>query len=53
MGLLGTGGTTHGATPYRPNQWYLIELRFDWQKKEVPSCESCESLWRQPLLCIL
>ena len=23
MGLLGTGGTTHGATPYEPNRWYI------------------------------
>jgi hypothetical protein len=37
MGLLGTGGTTHGATPYLPNRWYLVELRFDWDKKEVRS----------------
>jgi hypothetical protein len=35
MGLLGTGGTTHGATPYVPNRWYLVELRFDWDKKQV------------------
>ena len=35
MGLLGTGGTTHGATPYEPNRWYLVELRFDWDKKQV------------------
>jgi hypothetical protein len=35
MGLLGTGGTTHGATRYSPNKWYLIELRFDWEKKQV------------------
>jgi len=35
MGLLGTGGTTHGATPYVPNRWYHVELRFDWEKKEV------------------
>eukprot|EP00966_Prymnesium_polylepis_P285673 6598920-Prymnesium_polylepis.1 len=35
MGLLGTGGTTHGATPYESNRWYLVELRFDWEKKEV------------------
>ena len=31
MGLLGTGGTTHGATPYVANRWYHVELRFDWQ----------------------
>ena len=35
MGLLGTGGTTHGATGYEPNRWYLIELRFDWDIKQV------------------
>mmetsp|Transcript_4603 Transcript_4603/g.11213 ORF Transcript_4603/g.11213 Transcript_4603/m.11213 type:complete len:540 (+) Transcript_4603:63-1682(+) len=35
MGLLGTGGTTHGATPYVPNRWYRVELRFDWTKREV------------------
>uniref|UniRef100_A0A7S4BM30 BTB domain-containing protein n=1 Tax=Chrysotila carterae TaxID=13221 RepID=A0A7S4BM30_CHRCT len=35
MGLLGTGGITHGATPYVPNVWYLIELRFDWTRKSV------------------
>jgi len=35
MGLLGTGGTTHGATPYLPNRWYFVELRFDWEKKQV------------------
>ena len=35
MGLLGTGGATHGATPYEPNRWYLVELRFDWDKKQV------------------
>ena len=35
MGLLGTGGTTHGATLYVPNRWYLVELRFDWDKKQV------------------
>lgn len=35
MGLLGTGGATHGATPYVPNRWYLVQLRFDWLKKEV------------------
>ncbi len=35
MGLLGTGGTTHGATPYEPNRWYLVELRFDWERKQV------------------
>ena len=35
MGLLGTGGVTHGATPYEPNRWYFVELRFDWEKKEV------------------
>jgi hypothetical protein len=35
MGLLGTGGTTHGATRYEPNRWYLVELRFDWVKKQV------------------
>ena len=36
MGLLGTGGITHGATPYSANRWYFVELRFDWEKKEVP-----------------
>ena len=36
MGLLGTGGITHGATPYLPNRWYFVELRFDWENKEVP-----------------
>jgi len=35
MGLLGTGGTTHGATAYVPNRWYHIELRFDWERKAV------------------
>ena len=35
MGLLGTGGITHGATPYLPNRWYFVELRFDWDSKEV------------------
>jgi len=35
MGLLGTGGTTHGATPYKANRWYHIELRFDWERKTV------------------
>ena len=35
MGLLGTGGITHGATPYLPNRWYFVELRFDWENKEV------------------
>ena len=35
MGLLGTGGVTHGATPYERNRWYFVELRFDWEKKEV------------------
>jgi len=35
MGLLGTGGATHGATPYMPNTWYFIELRFDWVRKTV------------------
>ncbi len=69
MGLLGTGGTTHGATRceprraappwtatdehrlppplecigrpwfrgrrYEPNRWYLVELRFDWDIKQV------------------
>jgi hypothetical protein len=35
MGLLGTGGTTHGATRYEANRWYLVELRFDWEKKQV------------------
>eukprot|EP00908_Phaeocystis_cordata_P025286 Transcript_7738.p1 GENE.Transcript_7738~~Transcript_7738.p1 ORF type:complete len:543 (+),score=218.20 Transcript_7738:122-1750(+) len=35
MGLLGTGGITHGATPYEANRWYFVELRFDWEKKEV------------------
>ena len=35
MGLLGTGGTTHGATPYVANRWYLVELRFDWERKSV------------------
>ena len=37
MGLLGTGGITHGATPYLPNRWYFIELRFDWETKQVSS----------------
>jgi len=35
MGLLGTGGITHGATRYEPDRWYLIELRFNWDKKQV------------------
>ena len=35
MGLLGTGGTTHGATPYVANRWYFVELRFDWEHKWV------------------
>ena len=35
MGLLGTGGTTHGATRYEPNRWYLVELRFNWDKKQI------------------
>lgn len=35
MGLLGTGGTTHGATPYVADRWYHIELRFDWSRKTV------------------
>ena len=34
MGLLGTGGTTHGATRYEANRWYYVELRFDWAKKQ-------------------
>lgn len=35
MGLLGTGGTTHGATPYEANRWYHVLLRFDWTRKTV------------------
>lgn len=35
MGLLGTGGTTHGATPYEANRWYHVLLRFDWVRKTV------------------
>ena len=35
MGLLGTGGTTHGATPYEANTWYHVLLRFDWARKTV------------------
>lgn len=35
MGLLGTAGVSHGATPYMPNRWYFIELRFDWKQKQV------------------
>lgn len=35
MGLLGTGGTTHGATPYESNRWYHVMLCFDWKRKTV------------------
>ena len=35
MGLLGTQGVTHGATPYVAHKWYHVELRFDWEKREV------------------
>lgn len=35
MGLLGTGGTTHGATPYEKNRWYHVLLRFDWERRTV------------------
>ncbi len=35
MGLLGTGGITHGAMSYEANRWYQIELRFDWEDKTV------------------
>ena len=37
MGLLGTQGVTHGATPYVAHKWYHVELRFDWEKREVRS----------------
>ena len=44
MGLLGTQGVTHGATPYVAHKWYHVELRFDWEKREVRAVTAARAI---------